>query len=297
MDFTKVYYHCNVRDKEDNLVDTIEYKGRAKQLRGKIEWILRTYKVTWKEGYGKVTPNRFEKLILGTLDGDLKNDSQKWSQEEDIALLSAIDDTRTLEIPWESLSIIHHRKPETLQRRYERLVDARGRLQRRLDLSIEIPWKVCEDCNKNTLSGMVWRERVTCKVCMCLESKNIQRQELWDFVEAKSGTLCEICKRDAKEDGYHYDHKNVFDKSDSICNMIRRGDTKELLIKELEKCRVMCVRCHEIETYLENKYGLLSVKRSIPEEEYLEEKNSTEEFQQNLITILKEKVAECDGWS
>lgn len=53
----------------------------------------------------------------------------------------------------------------------------------------------------------------------------------------------------------------MFDKGDSICNLVRAGAEMDELIGELVKCQVMCVNCHMRVTQYERFFGFSELKK------------------------------------
>jgi len=43
---------------------------------------------------------------------------------------------------------------------------------------------------------------------------------------------------------FHYDHIDMFDKTDSICKMIKDGTDMTAIYEEINKCQLLCISCH-----------------------------------------------------
>ena len=65
---------------------------------------------------------------------------------------------------------------------------------------------------------------------------------------------------------FHYDHINMFDKSDSICKLVREGTNIEDIYKEIDKCQLLCVSCHSVVTKVELMCGFTRIKRQMTKE-------------------------------
>ena len=116
--------------------------------------------------------------------------------------------------------------------------------------------------------------------CCCLNCGNVilefSKNRIW-----KGKIYCDSCWDSRKGERFHYDHLNMFDKTDSICCMVDRGDDMEDIFSELDKCQILCLSCHHIVTSIEQKCGFTRIKTSltrkynngdISEEKYNEEK-------------------------
>ena len=81
----------------------------------------------------------------------------------------------------------------------------------------------------------------------------------------KTDQCCGCCKspRKNRTERYHYDHLSMFDKSDSICSMIMRGDDIQLIYEEEAKCTLICIQCHDIITKIEHLYVFTRAKTAL----------------------------------
>jgi hypothetical protein len=80
-----------------------------------------------------------------------------------------------------------------------------------------------------------------------------------EWVEELYNNPCSFCG--AKYKIMHFDHINMFEKSDCVSSMVYRGCSKEDIMAEINKCQLLCVPCHEKVTYMERKYGFIVKKR------------------------------------
>ena len=126
----------------------------------------------------------------------------------------------------------------------------------------------CYDCNKTIhevqlKTNRIWKGNKLCDACWCKYSD--KRTELWNNVEKYKQLVCYICNntRNSKDERYHYDHLNMFNKCDSICSLINNGiDIKEIL-NEVDECQVLCIRCHHIVTNIEQRLGFSRLKQQL----------------------------------
>jgi hypothetical protein len=114
------------------------------------------------------------------------------------------------------------------------------------------------DIQQNTT--MMRKGNILCSPCW--SKYKHERDEAWVKVDEYHPHLCVICfKRKGHEDErFHYDHKNMFDKTNSICVMVNEGCEIAEIYKELDKCQSMCLQCHHMVTDIERKIGFTSVK-------------------------------------
>ena len=62
---------------------------------------------------------------------------------------------------------------------------------------------------------------------------------------------CRFCGR--VEVKKNFDHVNMFHKSGSVGIMVMRGCVESDLLKEIDKCQILCVDCHRIVTAYERR--------------------------------------------
>ena len=101
---------------------------------------------------------------------------------------------------------------------------------------------------KNKLGG--WYRRHKCNTCYISAKKNYrQRKRDW-FISYKENLSCSCCGYSKKThknfstwalEFHHHDNN----KSNNVANMINSGGCSiEKIKKEIEKCVVLCCRCH-----------------------------------------------------
>lgn len=121
----------------------------------------------------------------------------------------------------------------------------------------------CEICNINkchSQNNRVWKNKNVCDICWC--SFEGEREKIWEEINNITNKYCKICKtkRINTKMRFHYDHKNMFIKNNSIFSMINDGCDIEEIKKEVYKCNFVCISCHSIITELEQKLGFTIYK-------------------------------------
>tara|TARA_B100000902_G_scaffold97632_1_gene100216 strand:+ start:2703 stop:3560 length:858 start_codon:yes stop_codon:yes gene_type:complete len=118
----------------------------------------------------------------------------------------------------------------------------------------------CKECKRQVNAFQIntlrtWKENLICDTCWADTNKEKERQILWEETNKNYPCKCKICNFEAKYRGmgerFHFDHKNIFDKGDTIYCMINRGDDWNKINKELSKCDRLCKECHDIVTHIE----------------------------------------------
>lgn len=126
----------------------------------------------------------------------------------------------------------------------------------------------CFECNEiiyqiNSKLLKQWKNNVLCNDCWYLYEKD--RNILWNLVYLYKPKLCEICNKISinNYDRYHYDHINIFNKSNNIFDMVNNGEYINDIYNELDKCQCLCISCHQIITDIEIKLGFIKLKTSL----------------------------------
>jgi hypothetical protein len=140
---------------------------------------------------------------------------------------------------------------------------------------IEANKHICSDCKVNIYSNpCIWQGLEYCDECYY--KKNMEEVKvLWEHVREYSvknnKNYCNICNKTATFDNtmvsrFHYDHINMFNKTESICKMVREGSNIEDIYKEIDKCQLLCVSCHSVVTKVEVMCGFVRIKRQMTKE-------------------------------
>jgi hypothetical protein len=128
----------------------------------------------------------------------------------------------------------------------------------------------CYECDKYISSetnsiwkNYIWKNNVICDTCWAKHSE--ERELLWRQIIKYKFIQCKFCLsiKLYKDERYHYDHLNMFDKDKSIWSMVNEGIDIEHIYKEIDKCQILCLHCHYIVTELENKLGYTTLKKNL----------------------------------
>jgi len=128
------------------------------------------------------------------------------------------------------------------------------------------PVTSCQECEKqvymvqwNTVH--TWKENKLCDTCYSKHAED--REQMWKQIDHYRKIECAICLsiKKYKEERYHFDHINMFDKEIGIYSMVSDGSSMEDIHKEIDKCQVLCISCHHMVTSIERKTGFMDLKR------------------------------------
>jgi hypothetical protein len=76
----------------------------------------------------------------------------------------------------------------------------------------------------------------------------INRQKIFEFVrKLKEGQPCTDCGNSYPYYVMHYDH--LGDKEECVSILKAQGATKKRILKEIEKCELVCANCHAERTH------------------------------------------------
>ena len=127
-------------------------------------------------------------------------------------------------------------------------------------------------------------------------------EQLWTQISEYKNLTCNICKT-TRTRGYnerfHYDHLNMFDKGESICNLVNEGYPIEEIYNEIDKCQILCISCHHIVTDIEKKLPFTRIKSSmtkklnskeITQQEYDEKVNYHKSIYKDKMLDIYEKI-------
>ena len=150
----------------------------------------------------------------------------------------------------------------------------------------------CKLCNKKQynshVSGREWKEhKHICDICWVDFDK--ERESIWNEITKKQNcNICNIAKIHSTQ-RFHYDHINMFDKSDTIYCMVNKGCEFSLIKEEIDKCQLVCISCHSMITKFENKFIFTKIKSKLTRQ--IRKKQITEE-EYNMECIKYNKIYE-----
>lgn len=138
----------------------------------------------------------------------------------------------------------------------------------------DIKTYTCDACRIDCISSKRIRVWKHCQLCLdCYRVPQIQN-EIWHmrymlnhYYSVKGMVWCEMCHTSIIDRtsacvirSFEADHKEPNDKFMSVGTMIRQGYTFTEILKELEKCRLLCFQCHDVVTWTQQKTGILHLK-------------------------------------
>jgi len=96
--------------------------------------------------------------------------------------------------------------------------------------------KICFECGASYIYPFVYKENNICEECNHLHLE--KHKELWkqitDYCINKGMVCCSLCNKERNDyNRFHFDHINMFDKNDSVCNMVKEELDIEIIRKRL----------------------------------------------------------------
>lgn len=206
----------------------------------------------------------------------------KWSDEDTEKLIKLVRDN-PLNPNWIEIAVIFNKTENYIKSIYNELVPADKHIEFCISVISELEVKQiinnleskCYNCNKSIYnSPLRWDSKVYCEDCH-YELYNTEILERWNKIAEYSYKTgkgnCNICnkKYDFTNQSlckFNYDHKNMFEKSNTIYGMNKQGIKIEDIYKEIDLCQLLCISCHNIVTSIEQRTGFNRVKINITKE-------------------------------
>lgn len=152
----------------------------------------------------------------------------------------------------------------------------------------KLSFKSCEQCKQNKCTVRsnpfrVWKDKNICD--KCFKDTFEEREEMWRLVTQYKPIHCSFCNiaRDHKDERFHFDHVNMFDKEGTIYSMVMEGVNIEQIYKEIDKCQILCISCHDIVTYTERILGFTKQKQGLTRK-FNQEEITKEEYEMQQQT-------------
>jgi hypothetical protein len=129
------------------------------------------------------------------------------------------------------------------------------------DLIVPEPVSHCDLCN----SGVVGAYRVCdgknmCGLCCAIYKKKVT-EDVIDRLLHEYAKPCGFCgTRTAQK---HFDHINMFSKEGCIGWMVEKGHNSDEILAEINKCQILCIKCHKKVTARESAAGFIAKKRHL----------------------------------
>ena len=228
--------------------------------------------------------------------------TRPWTPDQEAALVERVN-TEPLEVDWIAIGTAVNRAPNAVMNRYNEIVPLEKQLQRNVACLSEDVVRVamaerrwtCAGCHDTFYhAAKEWRGTTECDACYKAHEAEIAA--LWARINAAFAekVRCLFCERDKSVLPFHFDHINMFDKSDSICAMVWRGDDYEAIAAEIVKCQLICCSCHAIVTRVENLVGFTRVKaattRALNSGDQVMSKEQVEEIRQTAFALYKASI-------
>lgn len=214
----------------------------------------------------------------------------RWTDNMEKQLIDFVN-TSSIEPNWEDIGKQLGKKEEACKTRYREIVPTEERLNskiKRVKLDeitnfLEQYKNKCEECCKIFYnSPKQWKNTTICKKCHSNHQPEID--QIWTIINnyllETNNTHCVFCKLE-NDKTFHFDHINMFEKSDSVSSMIKKGDDISKIKEEINKCQLVCESCHSLITIMEQLYGFTAIKQVF-----------TKELNKNAIDDIKKKEEE-----
>jgi len=127
---------------------------------------------------------------------------------------------------------------------------------------IKRKYNKCQDCSSGVYYKLKpWGAKSICKTCYYKKREELSNK-IQKYMDEHGFNTCKFCGiiRDSVN-GFHLDHINMFDKAGSVGNMIWNGANIEKIKEEIHKCQLLCISCHSLVTYYEQKLGFIDKKK------------------------------------
>ena len=127
---------------------------------------------------------------------------------------------------------------------------------------IKSKYNKCAECNGGVYYKLrQWGEQQLCNSCY-FPKKDELSEKIQIYMYEQGFNSCKFCGkvRDSLA-GFHLDHINMFNKDGAVGNMIWNGVDIAKIKEEIGKCQLLCISCHSLVTYYENKLGFTADKK------------------------------------
>jgi hypothetical protein len=212
----------------------------------------------------------------------------------------SIHDTKIVEqvegegviIDWEKISLSIGIKKERCKERYHAITTSIQRLESKIE-------KMCK--NDEEIAKIALSIRHKCQECdtffySCYKTEicapcrgnriELLKKQVEKYITDNNLTECSFCKKPRNNSyDFHFDHKNMFDKEDSVYAMICRGESFQKICQEIEKCQVLCVSCHALVTKIEITLGFTALKSSNTRNGIATTKYNKERYEKSMAFV------------
>ncbi|EKX44815.1 hypothetical protein GUITHDRAFT_109241 [Guillardia theta CCMP2712] len=212
-----------------------------------------------------------------------KRSWQLWTPQQEDRLVQLVQRCQKLDIPWDEIGRDLNRSGNSVKRKYFEKISARQHIEHVVqsldDSKIEAVMDglkfVCTHCEQYHFSApRVWGSDMYCREChdnLFRGEMSERWREIQQYCVDNGKVSCAFCHKGAgfeiqgedKMTYFHFDHENMFDKGDSVCNIVENGKPLTEAFTEIDKCQLLCISCHQIVTKIENSIGFTRFKRDM----------------------------------
>lgn len=211
----------------------------------------------------------------------LKSKTQ-WSEEEKERLIKIVS-SNPLNINWTEIANIFNRTELSVRTMYNDLVTPDRHIESCIAVISEQEIKnimtsienKCHNCEKSVYNTpLVWGENKYCEEChykLFNDDIIVRWIQIAEYSCMTGKDKCNICNKHCdftqhSQCKFNYDHKNMFEKSNTIYSMNKQGINLKQIYKEIDLCQLLCISCHNIITTIEQKTGFNRIKINITKE-------------------------------
>lgn len=229
---------------------------------------------------------------------------KRWTDDEKNYLIELVN-IDIYNIDWESIAHDLERTEISVRSMYNKLVSPSDHIMKCVssytpDTIINILKEIvhtCFRCKKSSYDYTItWKDNEYCSECYSIiaTSENTANWELFiKTIKDRGVNACTFCSKPYEfipfTNRFHFDHIDMFDKTESIYTMLKRGDSIEKVLEEFDKCQLVCSSCHTAITEIERKFGFMRVKRahSLSEVSYKEAFQPVYKILKGLLSSTK----------
>lgn len=102
--------------------------------------------------------------------------------------------------------------------------------------------------------------RRVCGLCRAFH-ENLITLRMYEYILQEVKKPCRFCGR--VEVKKNFDHVNMFEKEGTVGKMVMCGWPEAGLLKEIQKCQILCVDCHRVVTSYEMRRGFMRKKTAL----------------------------------
>ena len=230
--------------------------------------------------------------------------NNRWTEEEKTAVIEAVR-SQPINTPWEDISLSTQRSELAIKSIYHEHVTPVEHINHCLQVlqpsdilqMMDTMGFSCISCTTKEFSQpFIWQNNTYCEICYTEQYKTTV-EERWrqtqEYAIQTKKTSCNLCNRLATFDQampirFHYDHLDMFNKSESVCEMVRTGAPMDDIYREMDKCQLLCISCHRIVTKMEHLCGFVRLKKQMEDTE--EKRQEYSELYRRLMTPIYEAI-------